>query len=138
MKTIYILAILIFFSCGNKPAMRNVLILENIVKVESIIMSNNTDTRASISKEHWFDDIDMGLKKSVSKEFKPSSIVLGEVMSNLSKVDIRTKTYITYQDGKVEKLFLDFRGRVLYNGKVYDGSNELLLFLRCGVIDFDR
>lgn len=137
MKTNIVIALFFLFSCSYKSSQTNVYELKNIIRIESILVANDMDSSAAINNEEFFDTIDGIHKKIVNKNMSSTSISLGYMLNEVNKIDIRSKVFITYKNGSIEKLFLDFKGRVLYKGNVYSGSKDLVTFLRCGVLNYD-
>lgn len=121
------LAFLLLLSCSIiKPKAIN---FSGIQKIEVIKLPNDMDIITGLITEEMFDAESDHWKDRRDLHIKEFKLILGDKVSN-KFLDIRTKVIIHYTNGKKRKFFLDRFGRVMCKNKIYEGSLEMMNFLR--------
>jgi hypothetical protein len=135
MKKIYLLFFLLLISCKIQTEKQSTKSIKNVIKIESVLISNDVDFRGAVSTEFKFDSY-MHHKKTVSFETENIDLDLGKEVS-LKYIDIKTKVTITKKNGIQEKLYINHKGIISYNDKFYSGSRDIMLFLRGNIENFE-
>ena len=131
MRFLLVVVVIISSSFLIKPM--QVMFVNDILKIESILLPHNLITRIAISTEEKFDNSNINRKDTVHiKTAIP--IELGAELLNFKQIDIRTKIIVTKNDGSIEKLFLNKNGVILFKNKFYKVSESTVKYLR-GEID---
>lgn len=127
MKKIKLLFLVTFFcvSCSNIKITS--FRLKEIVVVK---LPHELDLPFALENEKIFDSFSENSKDTNFLTKENFKIELGDRLLDYSYIDIKTKVIFRYSNGKEKVMFLDRFGRVMYKNKIYEGSVEMMNFLR--------
>ncbi|TCI91359.1 hypothetical protein [Tenacibaculum sp. M341] len=122
-----ILTILIVVLCFNCSSVEYI---NNVERIEAVLLPNELDTRIGVYSESRFDSAFNDKKKVIAFDVKAVDLNIGRLLNGYKSIDIRTKVLLKQEGGKIHKLFISRNGTIMYKGKYYKGSIEVMNFLR--------
>lgn len=129
MKVLLWTGLFLFLSSLTTPLPNKCKNYKNIREIVVIKLPHDLNTDIALSDEILFDSF-VEYKDTLRLQLDHYKLQLGTDIYQTSSLDLRTKVIIYRKNGKKSVIMFDKFGQILFEGKVYSGSKEVLEFFR--------